>query len=75
MLIKDCLMKASDLDYKSIAFPALGAGAGGISPTVVATTMLQAIDAFCYEFPNNSLTDIRIIVKPDDTEIAQVHIV
>ncbi|XP_032400417.1 protein mono-ADP-ribosyltransferase PARP14 isoform X2 [Etheostoma spectabile] len=49
-------------DLKSVAIPAICAGAGGLDPGVVASAILQGIKAATSSTPLYCLTDIRLVL-------------
>ena len=62
--IRNCLMKARDLDdVKIVSFPPISAGNNGGNPEIVAEILFRTIFDWCYRPPSNSsgnLVEIRI---------------
>ena len=59
--ITACLQKAEELQYKSIAFPAIGTGVRGYPPEDAARGVLQAIQQFASS-KHSHLTNIHIVL-------------
>ncbi|XP_046562803.1 protein mono-ADP-ribosyltransferase PARP14-like isoform X2 [Haliotis rubra] len=66
-LVAKCLKKASDKQYRSIAFPALGTGNLGYPRDVVAKTMMETMEQFGQDNPTTSLQEVKIVVYHKDT--------
>ena len=66
-VISSCLLKAHQAKFKSVAFPAIGAGNLKYPVQVIASTFVECIKKFSDSYQQTSLTDIRIIVmkNPD----------
>jgi len=60
-LIHACLQKAEDLQYSSIAFPAIGTGQHGYPAPAAAKAMKEAIEKFTAQNPSH-IIQIRIIL-------------
>lgn len=65
----ECLKKAHDSDYDSIAFPALGTGKLGYKKHKVAAAMFDAVERFAREHQDSCLTDVSFIIYPSDTSV------
>jgi len=66
--IKKSLLKANELKYKSIAFPAIGTGIFNYPREHCAKSMFDTAIAFCAEFPQSSVREIRF-TNFDDTTV------
>ncbi|XP_067657091.1 protein mono-ADP-ribosyltransferase PARP14-like [Haliotis asinina] len=67
VLVANCLAKASDKQYRSIAFPALGTGNLGYPRDVVAKTMMETVEQFGQLNPETSLQEVKIVVYHKDS--------
>ncbi|KAK2181573.1 hypothetical protein NP493_393g05033 [Ridgeia piscesae] len=61
-VIDSVLVEADSLGIESIAFPALGTGVMGLSPSEMAHTMLDAIERFTEQNPESSLKLVKIVI-------------
>ncbi|XP_048244595.1 protein mono-ADP-ribosyltransferase PARP14-like isoform X1 [Haliotis rufescens] len=66
-LVANCLKKATEKGYRSIAFPALGTGNLGYPRDVVAKTMMETVEEFGQDNPGTSLQEVKIVVYHNDT--------
>ena len=62
------LCAANDKKFSTIAFPALGAGVSAFPPSVVAQSMISAVDTFFQKFPQPSLTQVDFVMLEKDSE-------
>ncbi|KAK3610480.1 hypothetical protein CHS0354_016670 [Potamilus streckersoni] len=67
----NCLQKASESKYKSIAFPAIGTGNLGYPKDAVASLMLTSVMKLETVMPNTSLRKVKFVIYPTDTETYQ----
>jgi poly [ADP-ribose] polymerase 10/14/15 len=72
-MVMECLQKASQSGFTSVAFPALGAGNLSYPRSVVASAILTTVDDFAQKNPNTSLKDVSIVVFPGDQQSVQVR--
>ncbi|KAF3837191.1 hypothetical protein F7725_004655 [Dissostichus mawsoni] len=56
--------------FKSVAIPAISAGAGGLDPCVVARAVLRGVKDATSSFGLNSLTDIRLVLLKSNVFLA-----
>ncbi|XP_046555938.1 protein mono-ADP-ribosyltransferase PARP14-like isoform X3 [Haliotis rubra] len=66
-LVAKCLKSASDQQYRSIAFPALGTGNLGYPRDVVAKTMMETVEQFGQYHTMTSLQEVKIVVYHKDS--------
>ncbi|XP_063788866.1 protein mono-ADP-ribosyltransferase PARP14-like [Pseudophryne corroboree] len=60
--VLDCLQECEKNQVSSVAFPALGTGAGGISATVVADTILDAVVNFITSKSVGSIKKVKVVI-------------
>jgi len=60
---RNVLERAADLDAGSISMPALGCGSAGVSPSIAASDILQAIKDFLDE--TGSHMQVRLVIYED----------
>jgi O-acetyl-ADP-ribose deacetylase (regulator of RNase III) len=63
---RNCLIRASELGIRSIAFPALGTGVGGFPIDVAADVMISECVSFVKERSAQSLKQIRFVLFSQD---------
>ncbi|XP_055872979.1 protein mono-ADP-ribosyltransferase PARP14-like isoform X1 [Biomphalaria glabrata] len=66
--IGDCLQIASNKNYRTIAFPALGMGGNQYPPFEVAMALLEAIITFVYDNPGTLLHTVYIALNDPDQD-------
>ncbi|KAL3886858.1 hypothetical protein ACJMK2_026820 [Sinanodonta woodiana] len=67
----NCLFECSNMNYRSIAFPALGTGRLGYPSDVSAKEMITEAGKFGQKRPNSTLRDVRIVVYQNDLNVAR----
>ncbi|XP_055873244.1 protein mono-ADP-ribosyltransferase PARP14-like isoform X1 [Biomphalaria glabrata] len=72
--VYECLKKANDSSFTSIAFPALGMGGLKYKPFICATSMLTAIVQYFDDCPESSLEAVHIAVQNKDPILVQTFI-
>ncbi|KAK0068030.1 poly [ADP-ribose] polymerase 14 [Biomphalaria pfeifferi] len=72
--VYECLKKANDSSFTSIAFPALGMGGLKYKPFICATSMLTAIVQYFDDCPESSLEAVHITVQNKDPILVQTFI-
>jgi O-acetyl-ADP-ribose deacetylase (regulator of RNase III) len=65
LAVRNSLLKAKEKGLKSISFPAIGAGIGGLSADACARVSLE--EARNHLAGETSLTEIRFVLLGDDT--------
>ncbi|MEQ2292390.1 hypothetical protein AMECASPLE_022686 [Ameca splendens] len=61
-LVCSIIAKCENLGYRSVAIPAICAGAGGLDPAVVAGAILRGIQTATSSAPLSTLTTIRLVL-------------
>ena len=73
-LVYECLQKAQKNNINSIAFPVLGSGNLNYPRVDIAPAIVSAIKKFLQSNPQTQLSDIRIIVFSNDSDLMGVSI-
>ncbi|KAJ8410632.1 hypothetical protein AAFF_G00195360 [Aldrovandia affinis] len=60
--VKAVLKMCTQNKFSSVSFPALGTGQGGVNPSQVADTMLDAVADMVQQIPKTSLQVVRVII-------------
>lgn len=60
------LRKANELNVKSVAFPGMGTGVGGLNAREGAEAIKEGIEKFLRENPNPSIKSILLVAFTDD---------
>ncbi len=58
--VNNCLQLASELNFQSIAIPAISTGVYGFPVKLAAAQILNAVTQFVWRMPNSSVTDISL---------------
>ena len=73
-LINECLKRASNSKFKTIAFPAIGTGVLGVPPDKSAEWMFAAAAGFSESISSTSVRRVYFVVYDTNTEVLQVTI-
>ena len=69
-----CLDEATQREYQSVAFPALGTGKLGFQPKEVARCMIETMVDYVEKHPDSSIQLIEIVIYHNDVLALQVRI-
>ncbi|XP_046542322.1 uncharacterized protein LOC124252713 isoform X3 [Haliotis rubra] len=65
-MILRCLKKVNESQLRTIAFPLLGTSGHSYPPDKVTQWILQAVEIHDATYPSTTLTEVRILVYPND---------
>ena len=74
-VVAKCLDEATNSEYQSTAFPALGTGNLGYPAREVAKCMIEAVIDHVEKNPNSSMKLVKIVIFHKDQEALQVKAV
>ena len=72
VVLKDCIVKASEIGATSLALPAVGMGVKGYPSKRVAEVTLQAVKSFTDENPDSALTMIKLYLHRPSLKPSQI---
>ena len=67
------LQLAHSYNVTSLALPAIGTGAGGVPPHLVATIIVDELQNFSSVYPYTTLRDIRVVLFEKSDHIVKVR--
>ncbi|XP_061167642.1 protein mono-ADP-ribosyltransferase PARP15-like [Saccostrea echinata] len=70
--VKNCIAKADEMKFKTIAFPAIGTGQLKIPADVVASCVKKIVDEYVQLHPKTSVQKILFVIYKTDEEIFKV---
>ena len=71
-ILKECIVKASEIGATSLALPAVGMGVKGYPSKRVAEVTLQAVKSFTDENPDSALTMIKLYLHQPSLKPSQI---
>ncbi|XP_060603250.1 uncharacterized protein LOC132756248 isoform X2 [Ruditapes philippinarum] len=71
-LVTRCLEQASEMKYKTIAFPAIGTGVLRYPIDLVAAAMFESVERFKSVYMDTSLTTVLFVIYPANITVMEI---